>query len=79
MTSAVAIEDVLRGTGSVGAQSAVLLNAAAALYVGQDDGTFGDAVQRTRRAMAEGVGLTALHRLREASNALQAPSGRRTQ
>jgi anthranilate phosphoribosyltransferase len=77
--NATIIEDVLSGTGSVGAQSAVLLNAAAALYVSQDDGTFGDAVQRTRQAMAEGVGLTALHRLREASNALRAPSGRRTQ
>ena len=47
----------------------MLLNAAAALYVSRDDGSFADAVDQTRRAMADGVGLAALRRLREASAA----------
>jgi anthranilate phosphoribosyltransferase len=63
------IEAVLRGQGSPGAQSAVLLNAAAALYVSRDEGSYADAVTATRRAMAEGVGHAALQRLRAASNA----------
>jgi len=67
--NATLIEDVLRGGGSVGAQSAVLLNAAAALYVSRDDGSYADAVATTRRAMAEGVGFAALERLRVASTA----------
>jgi anthranilate phosphoribosyltransferase len=67
--NAALIERVLGGGGSAGAQSAVLLNAAAALYVSRDDGSFADAVDRTRRAMADGVGLAALRRLRTASAA----------
>ncbi len=77
--NAALIEDVLRGGGSVGAQSAVLLNAAAALYVSRDDGTYADAVDTTRRAMADGVGLAALQRLRVASHATQRESGRTAQ
>jgi anthranilate phosphoribosyltransferase len=65
--NAALIEHVLGGGGSTGARSAVLLNAAAALYVSRDDGTFADAVDRTRRAMVDGVGLAALQRLRAAS------------
>lgn len=67
--NAVLIEDVLGGGGPVGAQSAVLLNAAAALYVSGDRGSYADAVEITRRAMADGVGLAALQRLRVASHA----------
>ena len=62
------IEDVLSGGGSVGAQAAVLLNAAAAVYVSRDDGSYAEAVDMTRRAMADGVGLAALQRLRTASH-----------
>jgi anthranilate phosphoribosyltransferase len=65
--NAALIEHVLGGGGSAGARSAVLLNAAAALYVSRDEGTFADAVDRTRQAMADGVGLAALRRLRAAS------------
>ena len=57
------------GGGSTGAQAAVLLNAAAAVYVSGDEPSYADAVTVTRRAMAEGVGLAALQRLRAASNA----------
>lgn len=67
--NAAVIQAVLSGGGSVGAQSAVLLNAAAALYVSRDDTTYADAVNLTRRAMANGVGLAALERLRAASHA----------
>jgi anthranilate phosphoribosyltransferase len=67
--NAALIERVLGGGGSAGAQAAVLLNAAAALYVSRDDGSYADAVDQTRRAMADGVGLTALQRLRAASAA----------
>ena len=65
--NAALIEHVLEGSGSAGARSAVLLNAAAALYVSRDDGSFADAVDRTRQAMADRVGLAALRRLRAAS------------
>jgi len=37
--------------------------------VSRDEGSYADAVDRTRRAMAAGVGLAALQRLRVASNA----------
>ncbi len=67
--NAALIEDVLGGGGSAGAQAAVLLNAAAALYVSRDAGSYADAIDRTRRAMADGVGLAALQRLRVASHA----------
>lgn len=73
--NAALIEDVLRGAGSAGARSAVLLNAAAALYVSQDHGTYRDAVNRTRQAMADGVGLAALERLRRASVATRPSAG----
>jgi anthranilate phosphoribosyltransferase len=69
--NATVIEAVLRGHGPRGAQSAVLLNAAAALYVSRDGGCYADAVAATRRAMADGVGHAALQRLRAASNATQ--------
>lgn len=61
------IEAVLQGGGLPGAQAAVLLNAAAALYVSRDDLTYGDAVAHTRTALRNGVGYAALERLRTAS------------
>jgi anthranilate phosphoribosyltransferase len=67
--NATLIEAVLGGGGSSGAQAAVLLNAAAAVYVSGDERSYADAVTVTRRAMAEGVGLAALQRLRAASHA----------
>lgn len=65
--NAAVIEAVLRGQGPRGAQSAVLLNAAAALYVSRDGLTYADAVNATRKALAAGVGFEALERLRVAS------------
>ena len=66
------IEAVLRGTGPHGAEAAVLLNAAAAIYVSRDDLEYGKAVEHTRDALAAGVGYAALSRLRSASHAAAA-------
>ena len=57
---------VLSGEGNPGATAAVLLNAAAALYVGALAATFDDAVDRARAALAAGAGMGALERLRTA-------------
>lgn len=65
--NAAMIEAVLRGGGSEGARSAVLLNAAAALYVSRDDITYAECVTQTRAGMAHGVGDAALQRLRAAT------------
>jgi anthranilate phosphoribosyltransferase len=67
------IEAVLQGGGLPGAQAAVLLNAAAALYVSRDDLTYGDAVAHTRTALRNGVGYAALDRLRTASRRAVTP------
>lgn len=67
------IEAVLAGQGTNGARAAVLLNAAAALYVSRDDMSYPAAVAATRQAMNAGVGREALDRLRAAS---QAAAGR---
>ncbi len=65
--NAAVVEAVLRGGGPRGAQAAVVLNAAAALYVSRDDVAYGDAVNAAREAMRNGAGYTALERLRTAS------------
>lgn len=65
--NAAIIEAVLQGRGPTGAQAAVLLNAAAAVYVSRDDLSYADALTRTREAMRAGVGADALARLRVAS------------
>jgi anthranilate phosphoribosyltransferase len=65
--NAAIIEEVLQGGGSTGARAAVLLNAAAALYVSRDDVTYADAVAETVAALRGGAGFTALERLRRAS------------
>jgi anthranilate phosphoribosyltransferase len=61
------IEAVLAGHGPPGAQAAVLLNAAAALYVSGRATSYPVAVDQTRQAMATGVGAAALERLRTAT------------
>jgi anthranilate phosphoribosyltransferase len=48
-------------------RAAVLLNAAAAIYVSAEGVTFAQAVDRARAALEAGKGATVLHRLREAS------------
>lgn len=58
--------DVLGGTGSPGAMAAVVLNAAAALYVSGGALSYAESVEAARSGLREGVGLQALERLRSA-------------
>jgi anthranilate phosphoribosyltransferase len=60
------IVDVLSGRLGGSARAAVVLNAAAALYVSGDGGNFDQAVQQAERALHAGAGLDALERLRQA-------------
>jgi len=63
---------VLGGEGSSGATAAVVLNAAAAIYVSSASSavrTFDDAVSAAREAVRSGAGLRALERLRAAFGA----------
>lgn len=64
------IEDVLAGRGSHDARAAVLLNAAAAVYVSGLVETFGAGVERATAALESGAGLAALTRLRAAYDCL---------
>ena len=57
---------VLAGTSSSGATAAVVLNAAAAIYVSGRVSTFDDAVAAAQAAAEDGTGLEALQRLRAA-------------
>jgi anthranilate phosphoribosyltransferase len=57
---------VLGGEGSSGATAAVVLNAAAAIYVSGSVTTFDDAVTTAQAAARDGAGMDALHRLRGA-------------
>jgi anthranilate phosphoribosyltransferase len=66
------IEAVLDGRGPVGARAAVLLNAAAALYVSREDIPYADAVRQTSAALDAGAGARALQTLRHASQAAAA-------
>lgn len=60
------IIDVLEGRGSPGATAAVILNAAAALYVAEGPGSFADCVTRATDALHGGAGRRALERMRTA-------------
>jgi anthranilate phosphoribosyltransferase len=65
--NAAAVQAVLEGSAPPTAMAAVVLNAAAALYVapgGPSD--FGDAIAAARTALVEGAGMRALERLRAA-------------
>jgi len=57
---------VLSGSGSSGAAAAVILNAAAAIYVSGAVATYDDAVGLAEEAVRDGAGLRALDRLRGA-------------
>ena len=57
---------VLGGTASSGATAAVVLNAAAAIYVSGSVRTFDEAVSAAEAATRDGTGLRALERLRTA-------------
>jgi len=60
------INGILRGEGAPAAKSAVILNAAAAIYVSGRVEKFGEGVDVAREALAKGVGMNALDRLRAA-------------
>jgi anthranilate phosphoribosyltransferase len=65
--NAAAVRAVLGGNAPPTARAAVLLNAAAALYVSANGPTsFGEAVELARAALDQGAGLAALERLRAA-------------
>jgi anthranilate phosphoribosyltransferase len=61
------IEVILDGGGPPGARSAVLLNAAAAIYISGDGGEFGDAVAAAARSLESRAAQTVLARMRSAS------------
>ncbi len=68
-TNARIIEAVLSGDGSPGARAAVLLNAAAAIYVNGGVRSLSDALSKAREALDSGAGKRALDRLRSAYQA----------
>ena len=63
------IETVLGGEGPPGARAAVLLNAAAAIYVSGTVTSLPDAVSNAKEALDSGAGRRALGRLRDAYHA----------
>ena len=65
--NAASIEGVLQGRGNRGAEAAVLLNAAGAIYVAGLAGHFASALTVARHALAGGAGWDALQRLRSAA------------
>ena len=64
--NAATVVDVLRGVANAPSTAAVVLNAAAALYVAGAAGSFDDGVAIARDAIKSGAGLIALDRLRRA-------------
>ncbi|HVE36461.1 MAG TPA: anthranilate phosphoribosyltransferase [Gemmatimonadaceae bacterium] len=64
--NAAAIMRVLRAEGNATATAAVVLNAAAALYVAGRAVTYDDAVEQAKAAIDSGAGIVALDRLRVA-------------
>ena len=64
--NAAIIEEILNGGGTPGARAAVILNAAAALLVGDLVPDYASAVTRAREALDGGAGAGALERLRGA-------------
>ena len=73
--NAARIEGLLAGDGSSAVRCAVLLNAAAALYVAGEAETFGRAVQLAESALADGAAHAALERLRRAAPRAVSTSG----
>ncbi|HEU5304118.1 MAG TPA: anthranilate phosphoribosyltransferase [Gemmatimonadales bacterium] len=65
--NATRIEALLAGAGPTVVQCAVLLNAAAALYVSGMGWSLEEAVERARRALEEGEGAEVLAKLRKAA------------
>jgi anthranilate phosphoribosyltransferase len=67
--NAAIVREVLGGGGSVAAQAAVALNAAAALYVQRGGGEFAQFLAEAQRALRAGAALGVLERLTSASAA----------
>ncbi len=67
MVNARVVEATIRGTAAPGAQAAVLLNAAAALYVAGPATSLPAALAVARESVASGAALAALNRLRVAT------------
>ncbi|MCC6319433.1 MAG: anthranilate phosphoribosyltransferase [Gemmatimonadaceae bacterium] len=67
--NAAIIAEVLGGRGAVAATAAVVLNAAAALYVGGCVDSYAEGVERARGGITSGAGLGALERMRVAYTA----------
>jgi anthranilate phosphoribosyltransferase len=67
--NAVIVSEVLAGRGNPTATAAVVLNAAAALYVGDCAETLEAGVEAARAALTAGQGTAALERLQRASKA----------
>jgi anthranilate phosphoribosyltransferase len=65
------IEQLLEGEGKTPIRCAALLNAAAALYVSGNGWGFGQAVDRSRKALDSGAAALALGRLRSAAPAVK--------
>jgi len=64
--NAAAVMRTLRGEGNTASIAAVVLNAAAAFYVGGAVNDFGEGVEAARESIKSGAGLVALDRLRVA-------------
>ena len=77
-TNARISEGVLAGEGPLGAEGAVLLNAAAAIYVSGLDATLDDALSRAKASLYSGAGRRALDRLRQAYGDAAAADAART-
>jgi anthranilate phosphoribosyltransferase len=65
--NAALIREVLSGHAPLGARNAVILNAAAAVYVAGNADTLGEGVEIARNALDAGAGLRALDALRQAT------------
>ena len=55
---------MLRGEGPPAAEAAVVLNAAAAIYVSELRGSYQEAIALAREALRDGAGVRALDQLR---------------
>jgi anthranilate phosphoribosyltransferase len=64
------ITEILNGGGAPAAQAAVIMNAAAAIYVSGRGMSYEQSVEAARSALTEGKGTQALHRLKAAYTGL---------
>ena len=72
--NAMRVERLLEGAGHEAERCAVLLNAAAALYVSGNGWSFGESVERARAALESGAGAVVLAALRRAAARHPEPS-----